>query len=164
MKIVIASDSFKGSLSSIEIGNICKEVIMDKYDNAKVVIIPMSDGGEGTVEAVVLAKKGKMIDCIVKDPLNKDIQASYGIFDDKAIIEMVTATGITLVEDHNRDIFRLNTYGTGQLLLEGINKGIKDIYIGIGGSVGEKSEEILNYGINEIVPIVDSIMPLVKAI
>ena len=134
MKIVIASDSFKGSLSSIEIGNICKEVIMDRYDNAKVVIIPMSDGGEGTVEAVVLAKKGKMIDCVVKDPLNRDIQASYGIFDDKAIMEMATASGITLVEDHNRDIFKLNTYGTGQLILEAINKGIKDIYIGIGGS------------------------------
>ncbi len=133
MKILVAPDSFKGSLEAYEICEIVEKSAKEIFKNAEVVKIPMADGGEGTVSAVLPSLNGEKIEVTVKSPDFRDIKATYGIFDgDKAIMEMAEASGITLVE--NRDILKMNTFGTGQMIIDALNRGVKTIYIGIGGS------------------------------
>lgn len=134
MKIIIASDSFKGSLDAIEIGNIGEKVAKNIFGRCEVVKIPMADGGEGTVDSLIEAMNGEMIYCDVNNPLGVKIRAGYGVFESTAIMEMAAASGITLVDDSERDIMIQNTYGTGQLVLDALENGYNNIYLGIGGS------------------------------
>ncbi len=134
MKIVVASDSFKGSLDSIKICEIVERVAKDIFINCHIVKMPMADGGEGTVDALREAMNAQRVYCTVKDPLMRDITAEYCKFDDSAVMEMASASGITLIKDDDRDILRHSTYGTGQMLVHALESGCKKIYIGIGGS------------------------------
>ena len=99
MKAVIAIDSFKGSLSSIEAGESIKTGILKVFDDASVFVCPMADGGEGTVEAIVSSKNGTYVQVKVGDPLNRTINARYGMCQNTAVMEMSAAAGITLIND-----------------------------------------------------------------
>lgn len=133
-KIVIASDSFKRSASSKEIGEYSKAAILEIDPDAQVQIVSIADGGEGTAEAIIEARNGKYEFVTVKNPIGKKIQAKYGVLyeESTAIIEMAEASGLTLLEE--LDVMHSSTYGTGQLILHAVESGIKNIYIGIGGS------------------------------
>ncbi len=135
MKILVAPDSFKGSLSAMEICNIVEKAAVDVFKQVKVEKLPVADGGEGTVESLLDALNGISIEILAKDPIGRERMASYGIFKDtNAIIEMAAASGLPLVSGNDRDIMRSNTYGTGQLILDAIQRGCETIYLGIGGS------------------------------
>ena len=132
-KVVIVPDSFKGTLSATEVCNIVSACLKERYPGLEVIRIPVADGGEGTVEALLTAMGGKKIYCTVKSPLGRDISAYYGVLPDgTAVIETAQASGITIEKENNA--LKSSTYGTGQLILDALNKGIKNILIGIGGS------------------------------
>ncbi len=133
MKIIIAPDSFKGSLSAAEAASCIERGIKNVID-CETVLIPMADGGEGTVEALAHTLGGKLVNVTVKGPLFDDVDAKYCIAGSTAIIEMSAASGITLVPRHRLDPLATTTYGTGQLMLDAIKKGCKKIVMGIGGS------------------------------
>ncbi len=135
-KIVVASDSFKGSVSSIEVAE-CTELAIHKvFPDCEVVKIPVGDGGEGTVETLITAMGGEAVSCVVHDPLMRPIEATYGILGDNrtAVIEMATASGLTLVPVSERNPLRTTTYGTGELIKDAMDRGCRDFLIGIGGS------------------------------
>lgn len=134
MKVAIAIDSFKGSLSTFEAGRAIEEGIKKVYSDAKVKIIPMADGGEGTVDAIVSATGGEMQKVKVHNPIGKIIESSYGIVDKTAIIEMSAASGITLISESERNPLNTTTYGVGELIVDAIKKGCRKFIVGIGGS------------------------------
>ena len=135
MKIVIAIDSFKGSLSSNEAGNAAETGIRRVIPNAEVVIRPVADGGEGTVDSLITGCKGKLIRTEVSDPLGRRITAKYGILpDNTAVIEMSAASGLTLLSESERNPMYTTTYGTGELILDAVKHGCRNFIIGIGGS------------------------------
>lgn len=134
MKVVIAIDSFKGSLSSVEAGNAAKEGICRVYHDAEVVIRPVADGGEGTVDALVEGMNGIKRTIKVTGPLGDTVSATYGIVGTTAIIEMSAAAGITLVPDDKRNPLHTTTYGVGEIIIDAIKYGSKNFIIGIGGS------------------------------
>lgn len=134
MKIIIACDSFKGSLSSYQVAEHIKKSAIKVFPNCKFEVIIMADGGEGTVNAMISSIGGHIETVNVMNPLHEDIKADYGILkDNSAIIEMAAASGLPLVEK-NKDIYRASTYGTGQLIKAALDYGCHSIYIGIGGS------------------------------
>ncbi|MBQ7950163.1 MAG: glycerate kinase [Clostridia bacterium] len=135
-KVVIAIDSFKGSLSTFGAGTAIEEGIRQVYPNAEVIISPIADGGEGTVEAVVSATGGEFVTCSVCGPLGNRIAASYGFISQTktAVIEMSQAAGITLISDAERNPLHTTTFGVGELILDAISKGCRNFVIGIGGS------------------------------
>lgn len=136
MKVTVAIDSFKGSLSTFQAGAAIQEGIRRVYADAQVYISPLADGGEGTVEAIVAANSGEMQKVTVTGPLGKPIQSSYGYIPQTktAVIEMSAAAGITLVKDEERNPLYTTTYGVGELILDAISKGCRKFIIGIGGS------------------------------
>ncbi len=135
MNVVIAIDSFKGSLSSPEAGRAAKEGITRVYPDAKVSVCPIADGGEGTVEALVSGLGGTMERVVVTGPLDSKVEAKYGIVNQTtAVIEMAEAAGITLVSPEKRNPLYTTTYGVGELICDAIEKGCRDFIIGIGGS------------------------------
>lgn len=136
MKIVVAIDSLKGSLSSLEVGSAISEGIHRVMDDAKVVVRPLADGGEGTVEALALGMNGRIENVKVTGPLGDMVKASYGIIDETqtAIIEMSAAAGITLVAEPDRNPLNTTTYGVGEMISDAINKGCRNFIVGIGGS------------------------------
>lgn len=135
MKTVIAIDSFKGSLSSLEAGRAAAEGIHRVFTDAETIIRPVADGGEGTVEALVTGLNGQFREAEVTDPVGRRIRAVYGILKNKtAVIEMAAASGIALLSENERDPMLTTTYGTGELILDAIRHGCRDFIIGIGGS------------------------------
>ena len=136
MKIAIAPDSFKGSLSATEVANAIEKGIKKVDKSIETVKIPMADGGEGTVESLVEATGGKYIKVKVNDPLMREIEAVYGILGDNktAVIEMAQASGLPLLKKEERNPMKTTTYGTGELIKHAVNSGCKNIIIGIGGS------------------------------
>lgn len=134
MKITVAIDSFKGSLSSLEAGCAARDGIMRVYPDAEVFIRPVADGGEGTVDALVRGLNGKKQLVLVSDPLGRKITAEYGIAEKTAIIEMSAAAGITLISDSERNPLNTTTYGVGEIILDAYKKGCRNFIIGIGGS------------------------------
>ena len=134
MKIVIASDSFKGSLSSIEVAQAATRGIKSVYPDCEVIAVNVADGGEGTVEAVVEALGGEIVTATVSDPLGREIQAHYGIAGDKAIIEMAAASGLPLLCPEERNPWLTSTHGTGELIMDAMHRGCRQFLIGIGGS------------------------------
>lgn len=136
MKVVIAIDSFKGSLSSNELGDALSLGIKKVYKDVEIIKIPIADGGEGTVEAMVYGTGGKFIEVEVHGPLMNKIKATYGILGDgkTAIIEMATASGLPLVPVEKRNPNKTTTFGTGELIKDAIKKGCREFIIGIGGS------------------------------
>ena len=136
MKVTIAIDSFKGSLSTFEAGNAAAEGIKRVYPDAQTVVSPIADGGEGTAQAVVSALGGRMINVRVSDPLGRDIVAQYGYIEETAtaVMEMSCAAGITLVSETERDPMNTTTFGVGQMILDAIKNGCRKFVVGIGGS------------------------------
>ena len=135
LKTVIAIDSFKGSLSSLEAGNAAAEGIKRVFPEAETIIRPVADGGEGTVEALAAGLDGKLIEVEVSDPIGRHITAVYSILpDNTAVIEMSAASGLTLLSEAERDPMTTTTYGTGELILNAIKRGCRSFIIGIGGS------------------------------
>ncbi len=138
MKIVIASDSFKGSLSSIEVGEAISDGIKRVYNNIDIEIVPMADGGEGTVDALIEGLKGEKITTRVLSPLGDKISSYYGIVnvngDRVAVMEMASCSGLTLVDRNNLKPELASTYGFGMQILDAINRGVREFIIGIGGS------------------------------
>ena len=134
MKIVIASDSFKGSLTSVEVAQAATRGIKAVYPDCDVVAVNVADGGEGTIEAVVDALGGQIVHTTVSDPLGRPIQARYGIAGKKAIIEMAAASGLPLLSSEERNPWITSTYGTGEMIMDAIQRGCSQFLIGIGGS------------------------------
>lgn len=135
MRILIASDSFKGSLSSAQVAENIKAGILRVYSDAEIKYISVADGGEGTVEAVISGSGGKIVNTPVMGPDGKMLDSFFGILEDgSAIIEMAAASGLPLVPEPERDIMKATTYGTGQLLKAAMDNGCPKIYIGVGGS------------------------------
>ncbi len=135
MKIVIAPDSFKGSLSASEICEIVEKASQQVMPECEVVKVPVADGGEGTVESIIATLGGEMKMCQVCGPMGKQVEAQYGIFNhNQAVIEMAAASGLPLVSEDDKNIFKANTRGTAQLVLDAIKHGCHTIYMGLGGS------------------------------
>ena len=136
MKVVIAPDSYKGSLTAMEVANCIEEGIKRYNKNIEVVKVPMADGGEGTVQALVDATGGRIINLKVCDPLLREVDSFYGILGDgnTAIIEMAAASGINLLDRNELNPLITSTYGTGQIINDAIERGCKNIIVGIGGS------------------------------
>lgn len=136
MKIVIAPDSFKENLTSLEVASEIETGLKRVWPDAEYIKVPMADGGEGTVQSLVDATGGQIIKCEVTGPLGDKVQASYGLLGDTsiAVIEMAEASGLPLVPKDQRDPLRATTFGTGELIADAINRGVKEIIIGIGGS------------------------------
>ncbi|WHH56974.1 glycerate kinase [Petroclostridium sp. X23] len=135
MKVIIAPDSFKGSNTTIAVANTIEKGIRKVFPDVEVVKIPIADGGEGTVDALVLGAGGKFMELEVVGPLGENLVAKYGILDNgTAVIEMAAASGLPLVPDDKKDPLITTTYGTGQLIKAALDEGCKNIVIGIGGS------------------------------
>ena len=136
MRIVVAPDSFKGSISAIGVSNAMERGIKKVFPQADVYKVPIADGGEGTVEALVTATGGQMLYHNVTGPLGNPVNACWGILGDgeTAVIEMAAASGLTLVEQEKRNPRITTTFGTGELIKAAIDKGMRKIIIGIGGS------------------------------
>lgn len=136
MRTVIAIDSFKGSLSSIEAGTACAEGIKRAYPESENIVMPVADGGEGTVDALTMGMGGEKVKITVCGPLGNKVEAEYGIIHETntAIMEMSAAAGITLVADNERNPLNTTTYGVGEIIADAIGRGCRNFIIGIGGS------------------------------
>ena len=136
MKAVVAIDSLKGSLSSMEAGNAIAEGIYRADAEAKVEVRPLADGGEGTVDALVQGMNGSLRKVCVTGPLGEKVDAAYGIIEEAkmAVIEMSAAAGITLVPDEKKNPLFTTTYGVGEMIRDAIEKGCRKFVVGIGGS------------------------------
>ena len=136
MRIVVAMDSFKGSLSSLEAGNAVKAGILKAAPDAVVDVLPLADGGEGTVQAITSAVGGKIVQVEVTGPLGDAVSGEYGIIHGgrTAVMEMCSAAGLTLIPEDKRDPRFTTTYGVGEMIRDAINRGCDRFLIGIGGS------------------------------
>jgi glycerate kinase len=136
MKIVVAPDSFKGSLTAVEVSDAIGQGVREIFPEAEIVKIPMADGGDGTVQCLVNDTGGEILRKKVIGPLGDEVLASYGILGDKktAVIEMAEASGLTLVPENKRNPLITTTYGTGQLIKAALDQGCRKMIIGIGGS------------------------------
>lgn len=132
--MIVAIDSFKGCLTSAEANQAASEGILDKMPDARVVQVPVSDGGEGFMEAFQAAMGGELVEVNVKDPLMRTIVAQYLMQDDTAVIEIAKASGLTLLSPEERNPMVATSYGTGQLVVDAVRKGCKRIIVGLGGS------------------------------
>ena len=136
MKVVVAIDSFKGSMTSVEAGESAKKGILSVYPDSIVEVMPLADGGEGTVYALTLGCGGEINKVNVTGPLLEKVECEYGIIKNTktAIIEMSGAAGITLVDESMRNPLNTTTYGVGEVIKDAIDKGCRNFIIGIGGS------------------------------
>ncbi len=136
MKYVIAPDSFKGSITSIDAAKAISRAVREADEQAEVVELPMADGGEGTVDAVLLSRGGDKVTCQVEDPLGRMIAASYGWVESEktAVIETAAASGLPLLTEEELDPWKASSYGTGQLLQDALEKGAETVILGLGGS------------------------------
>ena len=133
-KVIVAIDSFKGCLTSAEANQAASDGILAKMPEAEVVQVPVSDGGEGFMEAFQAAIGGKLVEVNVKDPLMRTIVAQYLVQGDTAVIEIAKASGLTLLSPEERNPIVATSYGTGQLVVDAVRRGCKRIIVGLGGS------------------------------
>ena len=133
-KIVVAPDSFKGTLSSLEVCNIVKASLLEERNDLEIIEVPIADGGEGMTESFMCAMTdSEKIELKAKSPLGRDIDVYYAIVSgDTAVIEMAMASGITIEKEN--DAMKASTYGTGQIIKDALDKGIRKFFLGIGGS------------------------------
>ncbi|PWG69914.1 glycerate kinase [Enterobacter mori] len=136
MKIVIAPDSYKESLSALEVATAIERGFCEIFPSANYVKLPVADGGEGTVEAMVAATQGRIIHVPVTGPLGEPVEGFYGLSgdDQSAFIEMAAASGLELVPPSQRNPLKTTSWGTGELIRHALDAGVKHIIIGIGGS------------------------------
>ena len=136
MKVVVAIDSLKGSLTSLEAGEALREGILRAIPEAEVIVRPLADGGEGTVEALTFGMGGQMERVTVTGPLGTPVECAYGRVPSEklAIVEMSAAAGITLVPEAERNPMHTTTYGVGEVIRHAIENGCRTFIVGIGGS------------------------------
>ncbi|MED1948506.1 MULTISPECIES: glycerate kinase [Brevibacillus] len=136
MKIVIAPDSFKGCLTAKQVGEAIRSGIQRALPQSELIVKPMADGGEGTMQCLVDATDGRILTATVKNPLGQDICAEFGILGDgvTCVIEMAAASGLYLISTEERNPFVTTTYGFGQLITAGLDKGCRKFILGLGGS------------------------------
>lgn len=135
-RIIVAPDSFKGSLTAAQVAEACRLGILDEFPAAEVVCLPLADGGEGTVDALSASAGMMKVKCRVSDPLMRPVEAWYAISSDgrSAVMEMAAASGLTLLSESERDPLQTSTYGTGEMILDALRRGCRRFFIGIGGS------------------------------
>lgn len=134
MKVVVAIDSFKGCLTSKEANRAAAEGIRTVWQDAEIVQVPVSDGGEGFMEAFYAAVGGEIVEVVVRDPLMRPLTARYLLRDRLAVIEIAQASGLTLLSKEERNPLVATSYGTGQLVADAIKRGAQHIIVGLGGS------------------------------
>ena len=139
MKIIIAPQSFKGSLTAKEATKIISDCARNIFPESDLIGIPIADGGDGTLETIIDATNGKLMNSQVKGPNNSVVQASWGLFNSEknektGIIEMARASGLAMIDPKNLDPFNSTSFGTGELILDALKNGAKKIILGIGGS------------------------------
>lgn len=136
MKIVISPDSFKGTLTALEAAKSIEQGIRQANKEAETVLLPVADGGEGTMETLVLSTNGRFVKTVVLDPLGREIDASFGVLGNQStcVIEMASASGITLLHNNERNPRVASSFGTGQLMKAALDQGFRDFIICIGGS------------------------------
>ena len=135
MKVIAAMDSYKGCCSALAAGEAVLRGVLRADAAARVENIPVSDGGEGMVDALVHGGRGRKVVAEVAGPLGEPVRAEYAVLDGgTAVIEMSAASGLTLVPEEKRDPLRATTYGTGELIRAALDAGCRDLLIGIGGS------------------------------
>lgn len=136
MKIVIAPDSFKGSLTAKQVGEAIRSGIRRALPQSELIVKPMADGGEGTMQCLVDATDGRILTATVKNPLGQDISAEFGILGDSVtcVIEMAAASGLYLISTADRNPLVTTTYGFGQLITAGLDQGCRKFILGLGGS------------------------------
>lgn len=136
MKILVTPDSFKGTMSSLEVSEVIRRNIVNHIENCNVILLPLADGGEGTTEALVYGNNGEMIPCEVTGPFGDKLNSSFGISNDRttAYIEVAAAVGINLIKIEDRNPLKTTTFGVGELILNAVEMGCKKIIIGLGGS------------------------------
>ncbi len=182
-KIVIACDKYKGNISALEVCNIIAGAIREVDSSIDIVISPMADGGEGTVDTLVESLDGRYVELEVKGPLGEDVKARFGIIrDNTAVVEMSSASGLWLVPEKRRNPLYTTTFGTGQLIKKALDLGCEKIIVGIGGSATndagmgmaqalgvkfyDKNGRILGFGGKELIDLnsidMDDLYPPVK--
>ena len=136
MKIVVAPDSFKESMSAKEVCDSIEKGLLSVSKDWEIVKVPMADGGEGTLEALVDATNGKIFNEKTLNPLGEEITSKFGILGGKniAVIEMASTSGLELISPEKRNPYITTTYGTGQLILKALEQNVEEIILGIGGS------------------------------
>ena len=134
MRILIAPDKFKGSLTVQEVSDNIALGVRDAISDAAIEIAPMADGGEGTADAICKARGGKWVTCSAHGPLGDPIEASYVWLGESAVMEMSEAAGMRRLKNDVRDVLRANTFGVGEMLLDAARRGAREIIIGLGGS------------------------------
>lgn len=136
MKVVVAMDSLKGSLTSLEAGNAVREGILRAMPETEVVVKPLADGGEGTLDALIEGEKGTRVTLSVTGPMGGQTECDYGILEDgkTAVMEMAQAAGIMLVAENQRNPMQASTYGVGEMICDAVHRGCRYIIMGIGGS------------------------------
>lgn len=136
MNILIAPDSFKGSITSVEYCDIAESKIKERIPDSNIIKCPLADGGEGTVESLIYNTKGTIFNLWVTGPLGTPVEAFYGILGDgrTAVIEMASASGLPLVPEESKNPMITTTFGTGELVKDALDKGCNRIVLGIGGS------------------------------
>ena len=136
MKIIIAPQAFKGSISAIKVAEAMSEGALKIFPKAKIVICPVADGGDGTLETLVDISNGEINKCSVHNPMGKIIEAEWGAMGDgkTAVIEMARSSGLALLDPKKLNPLKASTYGLGELIQDALNKGFKKFIIGIGGS------------------------------
>ncbi|MGE6613526.1 glycerate kinase [Peribacillus sp. NPDC076916] len=136
MKIVISPDSFKGSVSAFEAAIAIEKGVKKAIPNTETVLVPLADGGEGTMDSLIAATNGRKVKAIVKDPLGIPIEAEYGWLGNgkTCVIEMASASGICLISKENLNPMGTTTYGTGELIKKALDEGCRHFILAIGGS------------------------------
>lgn len=136
MKIVIAPDSFKGSLSALEVAQAIERGVKRVKKEANAILVPVADGGEGTMDSLVASTNGRKVQVTVTGPISKPVQAEYGILGDGAtcVIEMASASGLCLVDRSELNPMVATTYGTGELIKQALDDGCRKFILAVGGS------------------------------
>ncbi len=136
MRIVVAPDSYKGSVTALGVAEAIERGVRAVFPDAEVVKVPIADGGEGTVDALVVATRGRLETRTVRGPLGEPVQARWGLLGDgeTAVVEMAAASGLPLVPKERRDPRVATTYGTGELVRAALDAGLRKLVVGIGGS------------------------------
>jgi len=153
VKVVVAPNAFKGSLSASQAAAAMARGVREVFPEAEVFEVPVADGGEGTVEALVSANRGAYLSAEVEGPLGNPVQATYGLIDEgrTGVVELASASGLTLVPAERRDPRKASTYGFGQLLIAVRNAGASKVIAGVGGSAtndgGAGMAQALGYGL-----------------
>ncbi|WP_320939041.1 glycerate kinase [Lysinibacillus capsici] len=136
MKVIISPDSYKGTLSAVEVAKAMQKGILDVDHSIETIILPVADGGEGTLHSLIASTDGRYCSVTVLDPLGRAIQAQYGVLGDQVtcVIEMAQASGIMLLQESEKNPELATSYGTGQLIKAALDQGFRKFIIGIGGS------------------------------